>query len=93
MRTLNVSLTEDQDRFVADQVAKGRYGSASEVIAEALRVLEARDQTEAERLEYLRQAWREGIESGPAEPLDMDAIQLEARRRLKERQVSAEASR
>jgi len=33
----NFSLTEHQQRFVADQVANGRHASGSEVIREALR--------------------------------------------------------
>ena len=32
--------------------------------------------------EYLRQAWKEGIESGPSVPLDMAEIKAEARRRF-----------
>lgn len=41
---MNVSLTPELDRFVAGKVESGRYGSASEVIREALRLLEERDQ-------------------------------------------------
>jgi antitoxin ParD1/3/4 len=37
---LNVSVTEHLARFVADQVASGRYGSASEVVRSGLRLLE-----------------------------------------------------
>ena len=38
--TLNVSLTPELARLVADRVASGRYGSASEVVRAALRLLE-----------------------------------------------------
>jgi antitoxin ParD1/3/4 len=37
---LNVSLTEHLARLVADQVASGRFGTASEVVRAALRLLE-----------------------------------------------------
>lgn len=37
---LNVSVTEHLARFVADQVASGRFGSASEVVRAGLRLLE-----------------------------------------------------
>lgn len=36
----NVSLTPELAAFVADQVASGRFGSASEVVRAALRSLE-----------------------------------------------------
>jgi antitoxin ParD1/3/4 len=37
---LNVSVTEHLARFVADQVASGRFGSSSEVVRAGLRLLE-----------------------------------------------------
>lgn len=37
---MNVSLPESQERFVRDQVATGRYRSASEVVRDGLRMLE-----------------------------------------------------
>ena len=40
---MNVSLTPELDRFVAGKVESGRYTSASEVIREALRLLEEQD--------------------------------------------------
>ena len=40
---MNVSLTPELERFVAGKVESGRYNSASEVVREALRLLEERD--------------------------------------------------
>jgi len=40
---MNVSLTPELDRFVARKVESGRYTSASEVVREALRLLEQHD--------------------------------------------------
>ncbi len=40
---MNVSLTPELDKFVATKVDSGRYTSASEVVREALRLLEERD--------------------------------------------------
>ena len=37
---LNVSVTEHLARFVADQLASGRFSSASEVVRAGLRLLE-----------------------------------------------------
>ena len=43
MAASNLSLGAHWDRFIDRQVATGRYGSAGEVIREALRALEARE--------------------------------------------------
>ena len=42
---MNVSLTPELDKFVAGKVESGRYTSASEVVREALRLLEEHDRT------------------------------------------------
>jgi antitoxin ParD1/3/4 len=41
---MNVSLTPQLDKFVVKKVASGRYTSASEVVREALRLMEERDE-------------------------------------------------
>jgi antitoxin ParD1/3/4 len=46
---MNVSLTPQLDEFVANKVASGRYTSASEVVREALRLLEEHDRLRGER--------------------------------------------
>jgi antitoxin ParD1/3/4 len=43
MAASNLSLGAHWDRFIDKQVSTGRYGSAGEVIREALRALEARE--------------------------------------------------
>jgi antitoxin ParD1/3/4 len=40
---MNVSLTPELDKFVVGKVESGRYNSASEVVREALRLLEEHD--------------------------------------------------
>jgi len=47
---MNVSLTAELDKFVAEKVASGRYTSASEVVREALRLLEEHDQSRGEQI-------------------------------------------
>ena len=42
---MNVSLTPELEAYVARKVSSGRYNSASEVVREALRLLEERDQS------------------------------------------------
>lgn len=61
---LNVSLTDELLKFVKSKVESGRYTSASEVVREALRLLEKQDNHEAEKLRWLQQAWKDGIDSG-----------------------------
>jgi len=62
MPTRNVNLTEHLDRFVDEKIASGRYGNASEIIREALRLLEFREQEERAKLEWLRNAASEGFD-------------------------------
>ena len=47
---MNVSLTPELDRFVAGKVESGRYNSASEVVREALRLLEEHDRARSAQL-------------------------------------------
>lgn len=42
--TMKVSLTKHFDRYVTEKIASGRYESQSEVIREALRQMEEREQ-------------------------------------------------
>lgn len=43
---MNVTLTPDVEALIAERVASGRYADASEVVREALRLLEQRDRWE-----------------------------------------------
>ncbi|MEA2755597.1 MAG: antitoxin ParD1/3/4 [Aliidongia sp.] len=67
---ISISLTPELVGLIKAKVDSGRYTSTSEVVREALRLLERSDLLETERTESLRQAWREGVESGDAGPLD-----------------------
>lgn len=51
---MNVSLTPELERFVQGKVKSGRYLSASEVIREALRLMEERDKIWELRLAKLQ---------------------------------------
>ena len=62
---MNVSLTPELNQFVTTKVATGRYTSASEVVREALRLLEERDQARNAQLT----AFHEEL-SGRLESLD-----------------------
>ena len=79
---MNVSLTDELANFVKAKVSGGRYASSSEVVREALRLMEKVERQETEKLGLLRQAWQEGLDSGEAEALDFVALEQEARARL-----------
>ena len=59
-RNTSITLGDHFDRFISSQVDSGRFGSASEVIRAALRLLE---NSEAQ-LETLRKMLKEGEQSG-----------------------------
>lgn len=79
---LNVSLTDELVRFVKTKVETGRYASSSEVVREALRLLEQHDRDEADKRAWLQQAWRDGLASGDFEEIDLASIRRAAKRRL-----------
>jgi antitoxin ParD1/3/4 len=78
MPTRNVNLTEHLDQFITTGVTSGRYGNASEIVREGLRLLEQRDQEQQAKLKWLRTAAKEGfgqIERGEGgEFSSMDAL-------------------
>lgn len=79
---LSIALTPDMAAIVRQAVESGDYASASEVIRDALRDWKLKRAVDREMVEELRRLWQEGIDSGPAEPLDMEAIKREARARF-----------
>lgn len=51
---MNVSLTPELEKFVQGKVSTGRYTSASEVVREALRLLEEHDKVRASQIGEFR---------------------------------------
>ena len=70
MKNTSFSLGDHFATFVETEVAKGRYGSASEVVRAGLRLLEERET----HLANLRAALIEGEESGVATDFDFDSF-------------------
>jgi antitoxin ParD1/3/4 len=79
---ISISLTPELLGLVKAKVESGRYTSTSEVVREALRLLERADRREADQAEGLRRAWAEGIASGDAGPLGFAELREAARREL-----------
>src|SRR5882724_5205999 len=61
MPTRNINLTEHFDHFVERQVSSGRYSNASEIVREALRLLEEQEEERQAKLKALRQAAKQGF--------------------------------
>jgi antitoxin ParD1/3/4 len=77
---MNINLTPQLEQYVQQKVATGRYNNASEVLREALRLMEERDQERETKLAALRQAIQQSIDSGPAEPWEgAEEIKRQAR--------------
>jgi antitoxin ParD1/3/4 len=84
---MNISLNPHFEELVKSKVERGLYNSASEVMREALRLLEERDQLRELQLEKLRREIQKGIDSGESTPLDMEEIKKRGRARLSPQQM------
>jgi antitoxin ParD1/3/4 len=69
-KNTSVVLGEMQERFIREQIAKGRYATVSEAIRESVSLLEEREL----KLAALRAAIDEGDASGDFQELDFDAL-------------------
>jgi antitoxin ParD1/3/4 len=83
------SIGEHFEGFIDDLIKSGRYSTASEVMREGLRLLEEREERRQAKLEALRAEIQKGLDSGPAEEVDvkemMRSIKERGRQRLAER--------
>ncbi len=81
---MNVSLTPRLEKFSKDKIKNGRYHSASEVVRDALRLLEVREW----RRDELQRAVEVGLEQldrGEGRPFDkqlVDEVESRGRKRL-----------
>ncbi|MFN6952908.1 MAG: type II toxin-antitoxin system ParD family antitoxin [Albidovulum sp.] len=69
-KTTSIVLGATLQEFARRKVDSGEFGSTSEVVREAMRRYIAEDM----KLETLRAAIKEGVESGPSEPFDFDTF-------------------
>ena len=78
---MNINLTPQLEEMVRQKVTSGLYTSASEVVREALRLMDEKDQLRVAKLDQLRQAIQEGLDSGPAVELDPEEVKRAGRAR------------
>lgn len=78
---MNVNLTPQLEELVRAKVASGLYTSASEVVREALRLMDEQDRLRAAKLEQLRDDVRQGLNSGPSTAWNAEEAKREARAR------------
>jgi antitoxin ParD1/3/4 len=71
---MNISLTPHLEEMIRAKIASGSYNSASEVVREALRLLEEEDKLRSLKLRKLREDINEGLESGPSTAFDPEEI-------------------
>jgi antitoxin ParD1/3/4 len=97
MLTRNIALTEHFDNFISSSVEQGHYNDASEVVREGLRLLEQRQAEDRAKLEWLRGAVQESIDSldrGEGETFDsMDDLAAHIRQIGKEASAYVAAGR
>lgn len=82
---MNVSLTPELEKYISGKVTSGLYHSASEVIREGLRLLKDQDALREIRLNELRQQMQIGIHSGEPQPLNIEDVIEQGRKRHAQR--------
>lgn len=80
-RIMTISITPQLESLIKEKLATGRYHSADEVMSEALKLLELRDEQE-KKLEQLRLDIQAGLDSGDPVPFDKEAIRQLARQKM-----------
>jgi len=74
MRTLTISLSPRQIERLHAAVESGAYASSSEVMRDALRLWEEREEVRSLEMARLKRAYDEGMASG--EPREIDAAEF-----------------
>jgi len=68
------SIGDHYEAFAKKLVASGRYASVSEVLRDGLRLMEEREALREWKLNELKKAIQEGLDSGEPEPWDIEEI-------------------
>jgi antitoxin ParD1/3/4 len=79
---MNISLTPELEKFITDRVQSGMYHSSSEVVREALRLLQEQQMFKEIKLAELKQEIQKGKDSGPPKELDIEDVIRRGKKRL-----------
>lgn len=84
--TVNISLTPELGAFLQSRVKSGRYQTTSEVVREALRLLQNQEKEREQDLKQLKSKLQRSVaQSERGELLDGDDVFAELRRLIAER--------
>ena len=87
--TVNVSLTPELDAFLQSHVKSGRYQTTSEVVREALRLLEHHERERDEAFKQLKAKLKRGVaQAENGELLDGNEVFEDLRQMIEERRRS-----
>lgn len=89
---ININLTPQLEEMVRQKVISGAYTSVSEVVREALWLLDEKDRLRLAELAQLRQDIQEGVGSGPAMAWDAAETKREGRAKRAGRVGKADAT-
>ncbi|KJV04960.1 CopG family transcriptional regulator [Methylocucumis oryzae] len=87
---MNINLSPQLESMVKNKVASGLYTSASEVVREALRLMEEQDRIRETKLIQLRQDIQDGLHSGTATTWNPDEVKQEGRKRRAARNTQSD---
>lgn len=89
--SMNVTLPPELEERVRQRVESGEYGSASEVIREALNLFEAYEDVRTAKLDSLRQDIAKGLsdaENGRTKEVDFTHLKQQGRQIFKDRKAA-----
>jgi antitoxin ParD1/3/4 len=89
--SMNVTLPPELEERIRQRVESGMYGSASEVISEALHLFEAYEDVRAAKLDSLRQDIAKGLsdaQNGRTKEIDFSSLKQQGHQILKDRKAA-----
>jgi antitoxin ParD1/3/4 len=72
VRKVSIALTGEQIEALKAAVETGQYATTSEIVREAIRDWQLKQQVREDNIRRLRQIWDEGKASGPPKPFDIE---------------------